>query len=785
MRYRRWGLPAVGALTVVLVSTVVPATAAAAAPSTAAVSATPAGSSYTPVVPTRLMDTRNSGKIAARSGIGVTVGTDQVPMGATAVVLNVTGLDADAATYIDVYPADGPPTSASNLNIVPGDIRANLVTVPLAAERAEIIAAGPGGLDAVVDLEGYYSPGTGAGFTSSAPRRVLDTRDGTGGVSGKVQSGQTVSLDLSAQVPLGTTAVAFTLTAVDPTQGSYVTAWPGDAARPLASNLNIAPGQITPNVVTVGVSADRKVNLYNNSGAVDLVADLAGYYSPQSTQVFYPLDPMRALDTRDANGNPLTPIPDKGTRPLGLGGWLPPNASSAVVNLTGTNVTAAGTFVTAWPSGQTMPTASNLNLVAGQTAANFAVVATGSDEGINLYNLNGNVDAIVDLFGYFAPQLTPCASNCAFALGTNLYGRLGNGTTSALPRSPAPVFGLSGVTATTGDQAKGYALRSDGTVWAWGVNSGGELGNGTSGTAVVPGPGGGQPFDSPVPVQVNGLSDITAIALGFALRSDGTVWSWGPNYMWRLGDGNTDENGSAPTPVQVTGLTGVVAIAGNPSNGYALKSDGTVWSWGENVQGELGNGTSGTSNTCVEGQGISPNGPNCASAVPVQVSGLTGVTKIGLGLAAKSDGTVWRWGPRGSTQQQDNVPVQVPGLTNVTAFAGIGPSTYYALRSDGTVWAWGDNTWTGALGNGTTCSTNSCYTTDPVQVTGLTGVTAVSAGVVTGYALRSDGTVWAWGGGQDGALGDGQLFTSSSVPVRIAGLSGVSAIGDFGYSVVP
>lgn len=132
-----------------------------------------------------------------------------------------------------------------------------------------------------------------------------------------------------------------------------------------------------------------------------------------------------------------------------------------------------------------------------------------------------------------------------------------------------------------------------------------------------------------------------------------------------------------------TGLTGVVAIAGTPGEGYALKSDGTVWSWGGNVQGELGNGTTGTN--CSDGQGVSPNGPNCASAVPVQVSGLTGVTRIGGQLAVKSDGTVWRWGPRGSTPRQDNAPVQVPNLTDVTAFAQTpsGDSTYYALRSGG------------------------------------------------------------------------------------------------------
>jgi hypothetical protein len=368
-----------------------------------------AGSTYTPVIPTRLLDTRTSqSKIAARNRISLQIGTDKVPAEATAVMLNLTGLNATAGSYLSVYPADGERPTVSNLNLAANEIRANLVTVPLKDARTLWIEAGPAAVEAVVDLEGFYSPNTGSGFTSLAPRRVLDTRDGTGRggpfVAGKVQAGQTVTLDLSRALPEGATAVVFNLTAVEPTGASFVTAWPAGAPRPLASNLNVAPGKITPNLVTVGVSADRKVNLYNHSGQVDLVADLAGYYWFRSSQVFHPLAPSRVLDTRDAAGRPLTPIPARGTRALGLTDWLPADALAAVLNLTGTNVTAPGTYVTAWPAGQPLPTASNLNLVAGQTAANLAVVTTGSDTAINLYNHNGQVDMVVDVSGYFAPQ---------------------------------------------------------------------------------------------------------------------------------------------------------------------------------------------------------------------------------------------------------------------------------------------------------------------------------------------------------------------------------------------
>jgi alpha-tubulin suppressor-like RCC1 family protein len=772
----RWGVLAVAAA---IVSTLpaVPAVAAAAPATTTA--AAPAGSTYTPVVPTRLMDTRTTGKIPARTGYGVPLQQGQVPADATAVVLNLTGLDATVATYLTVSPSSSPPPSVSSVNLAPGEIRANSVIVPI--DGGLELWAGPGAADAVVDLEGYYSPSAGSGYTSLSPQRALDTRNGTGGVTGKLQPGQTVSLDLSSRLPAGATTAVFNLTAVEPTDSTFVTAWPSDAARPVASNLNAAPGQITPNLVTVKVGPDRKVNLYNKNGRVDLIADLAGYYAPQSGQAFYPLSPIRLLDTRDASGKPLTPFGPKATRQQGLGGWLPANAGAAVLNMTGTNATA-GTYVTAWPTGQSLPVASNLNLVAGQTAANLGVVAIGTNRSVSLFNLNGQVDVIVDLFGYFATPPSACTADCVTAWGTNVYGELGNGTTSYAPRAPGGVSGLSGVTALAAEYNTAYALKSDGTVWAWGINGAGQLGNGTSGGAVVPGLYSGEPFRSPVPVQVQGLSDITAIAQGFALRADGTVWSWGPNYMWRLGNGNTDEHAIATTPVQVTGLTGVVAIAGDLGNGFALKADGSVWSWGQNVQGELGIGTSGNTTDCSENEGISPDGPNCASAVPVRVPGLSGVTRIGMRKAVTADGKVWRWGPRGLTLVQDNAPVVLPGLTDVTEFATT-YSTDYALRADGTVWAWGDS-YNGRLGNGTTCpGGQTCYTDTPVQVSGLSA-TSIAAGVTAEYALKSDGTIWAWGGGQDGELGTGNRSDFSTVPVQLAGITGATAVGDYGYAVV-
>jgi alpha-tubulin suppressor-like RCC1 family protein len=310
--------------------------------------------------------------------------------------------------------------------------------------------------------------------------------------------------------------------------------------------------------------------------------------------------------------------------------------------------------------------------------------------------------------------------------------------------------------AVAGGSSHSLSLKNDGTVWSWGLNYFGQLGNGST-------------TDSSTPVQVNNLSEVSTIAAGsyhsLAIKNDGTVRAWGADYYGQLGNGsNTHSN----IPVQVSGLSGVIAIAGGGYHSLAVRNDGTVWSWGRNNYGQLGNGSATDNN------------------IPVQISSLSGIITIAGGdshsLALKNDGTVWTWGynyygqlGNGSTTNS-NIPVQVSGLSGVIAIAA-GNYHSLALKNDGTVWAWGSGV-VGALGNGSFTNSNI-----PVQVSGLSGVIAIAGGGLHNLAIKNDSTVWAWGSGVVGELGNGS-FTNSNIPVQVSGLSGAVAIaGGFEHSL--
>jgi len=333
--------------------------------------------------------------------------------------------------------------------------------------------------------------------------------------------------------------------------------------------------------------------------------------------------------------------------------------------------------------------------------------------------------------------------------GQNWAGHLGDGTT-AIRTTPVQLNGITNAIAVSAGGEHTIALRSDGTVWAWGNNANGQLGDGSTTRRLTP-------------TQVSGLSNVTAISAGWrhsaALRSDGTVWVWGMNNGTPTAEGRT----YSPTPVQVNGLTNVTAISAGFQHTIALRRDGTVWAWGVGNNGQLGDGSA------------------AHSLDPVQASGLANITAISAGAghstALRNDGTVWAWGMNRAGQLGDgttnsrHTPVQVNGLTNVTAISAGGTNSgephTMALRSDGTVWAWGSN-WNGRLGLGDGTTTDRHI---PVQVNGLTNMTGISAGGSHTIALRGDGYVWGWGH-NGGSLGINNT-ANQRTPVQVLGPDGM------------
>ena len=297
------------------------------------------------------------------------------------------------------------------------------------------------------------------------------------------------------------------------------------------------------------------------------------------------------------------------------------------------------------------------------------------------------------------------------------------------------------------------ALRSDGTVWAWGANYAGQCGvefNDTSHVVYTP-------------VQVSGLDAVKAIAAGrgfsLALKNDGTVWAWGDNRYGTLGDSqksNKYPDNMYPEPSMVPGLTQIIAIDANEDYAMALKDDGTVWAWGNNGFGQLGSGIT-------TGMNI-----DAFTSDPHAVMELSDVKAIACGpvnaIAIKKDGTVWLWGRRDYILGENFLTIHTggtsaPGIisnTNEVISADAGEGFAIALKNDGTVWAWGDN-WRGKLGNGSKNyhTLSGELTMTPIQVPGLYNVKTIDTGVEHSVALLANGSVVAWGGNEMGQIGDG------------------------------
>ena len=352
---------------------------------------------------------------------------------------------------------------------------------------------------------------------------------------------------------------------------------------------------------------------------------------------------------------------------------------------------------------------------------------------------------------------------CSLCVSLGALGAGCGGSSRHASRRPGSAATLP-IASIAGGGFAGYALLTNGRVWAWGDDLEGQIGT-----------GGGWQF-SATPVEVPGLTDVIAIAGGqntaYALRGDGTVWGWGDDVQDELGDDGASPR-QIPKRIGVPG--GIVAIEAGAFSAYALRRDGSVWAWGSNSFDQLGTGG-----------GILPSG------TPRRVRRLPAIAAIaagsGDGYALDRDGRVWAWGDSslgqlgtgGCTASRvlgrdrsrcplAGGPVEVGGLNGVTAIAA-GADTAYALRRDGTVWGWGDGSF-GALG----ILLGHPYADQPVRIRGLEHVVAIAAGTYTGYAILRDGSVLAWGRGVDGELGEGSA-DNRAVPTRVLALTGIISL---------
>lgn len=360
--------------------------------------------------------------------------------------------------------------------------------------------------------------------------------------------------------------------------------------------------------------------------------------------------------------------------------------------------------------------------------------------------------ALVLASGSASARQSAPGGRVAPAAGTSVafWGTFAGGSSHLSPVTvtlPAPVAEVGTSNSTV------YALLTNGTVYAWGTGTRGQLGDG--GTV--------NSYTTPVRVKFPAGVTIASIPVNsdpwdtaFAIDTTGHAWGWGANASGDLCLGNATEHS---TPVELP-FTGVTAVAGAADHA-TYDAGGTLYSCGEGIYGELGDGTTK------------------GSKVPVKVTGLSGasVTALLAGFGnigvLLSDGDYYDWGLNsngqlgdGTTGQSSDVPVQVmlPDPVAQAFEGGNGPrdGQTLVLLSDGSVYAWGDD---GAfqLGDGKTASEPS-----PVKISPPDGVTyqAVASGADTSYGVSTTGDVYAWGAGRLGAVGDGTKNTAR-IPVKV------------------
>ena len=656
---------------------------------TAAVAAAPSTpGSFVPVPLSKVLDTR-AGFGAAKSPIAGSgtltlqvAGLAGVPATAvSAVTLSITAVNPAATGWLTAYATGTAKPGIANLNWVSNRSATATVTVSVsAAGQVNLFNGSASPVDFAVDVEGYYTAGSvtaAGGFVPVTPSRSLDTRNGIGASrSSWIDQGNTLSQALSWQVSgrngipaSGVTAVVLSLTATNAAAAGFLSAFEDQSYNPgLEFNWNwttpikgmaFDAGVPTTNLFVVSLSAAGRAKL-NNLGTsdfthIDVMADVVGYIkggATAGTGLYQAAAPARLTSqTIAANSTLVVPVDA-------------PPSSSVVLTVAGENAGDWGS-VTAYEHGTTRPATAQLKVGPARSASATVVVRVSANSTIDLYNQTATgVDLTVDEYGSFRGSST--VAKTVWSFGTNEAGQLGHGQTSVGSAVPAPISAMTGAKIVASSETSGYAIKADGTLWAWGKNSndddaffGGQLGNGNT-------------SDSSLPVRVLNVANVTAVVAGYevayALQADGTVWTWGSGTTGASGDPSNPETASAP--VKMAGLANIVSISPSAPNVTAVRADGTVWTWLQQP-GSKPTQVAGMSGIkAVDGTSLLRTDGRVQVGTKILV-GLSGIVAVSGNYAIKTDGTLWTL-----------AGTKVGGLTSVVTSVG-GP---YAVTADGSLW---------------------------------------------------------------------------------------------------
>ena len=413
-------------------------------------------------------------------------------------------------------------------------------------------------------------------------------------------------------------------------------------------------------------------------------------------------------------------------------------AKAPVTEITGIpTTTTVGTLVligTSLPDGATQNSIRWSIRDAGDTGASIANGNELITTGTGTVTITAEIGKVVE--ASFGSEHTVAIKDdgTIWTWGRNNNGQLGNGTTenSLIPMKMGEDEDWAKVSAGNDHT---IAVKTDGTLWAWGGNVNGQLGIGTTENSLIP-------------VQIGEDDDWTMISAGHlhatAMKADGTIWAWGYNMNGQLGIGTTAESHN---PVQIGEDDDWTAVSAGWLHTMAIKDDGTLWAWGSNLEGQLGTGTQGT-----------------ITKIPEQVGSDDDWMTVSAGgkhtVAIKDDGTLWAWGVNDSGQlgigegeADSDIPIRI-GTDDDWTMISAGQYHNVAAKDDGTLWVWGYNQH-GQFGNGTKIS---CET--PTQMGIEDDWTMVSAGYLRTMMIKDDGTLWACGSNSYGQLGDGTKTNS-------------------------